>query len=250
MEPEVRALWSAASTLYLKAGHYPYHFARSKLRFDPVFFAFLRCGLIPDGARVIDLGCGQSLLAAVLVAARRQFESGVWPKNWPAPPAGLHLRGIELQDQIAQWGRVALGKDVQIETGDICGAVLPEADVIVLLDVLHYLETDAQVQVLKTAVGALKAGGRLLMRVADASAGLSFHLTRLADRLGTLSQLGQRNSWPRMKCRTASEWTALLTNLGFQVEVEGLDNRTPRANVLLHARIGFVGKRSGLTLAS
>jgi hypothetical protein len=250
MEPEVRALWSAASNLYLKAGHYPYHFARSKLRFDPVFFTFLRCGLIPDGARVIDLGCGQSLLAAVLVAARRQFESGVWPKAWPPPPADLHLRGIELHDQIAQWGRMALGNDVRIETGNICGAVLPEADVVVLLDVLHYLETNAQLQVLETAVGALKAGGRLLMRVADASAGLSFHLTRLADRLGTLSQLGQRNSWPRISCRTASEWTALLRNLGFQVEIEGLDGRAARANVLLHARIGLVENPPGMALTS
>ena len=242
MEPEVRALWSAASTPYLTAGHYPYHFARSKLRFDPVFFTLLRRGLIPDRARVIDLGCGQSLLAAVLLAARRQFESGVWPKAWPAPPADLHLRGIELQEEIAQWGRIALGGYVRIETGNISGAVLPETDVIVLLDVLHYLETDAQLQVLESAVGALKGGGRLLMRVADASAGLSFHLTRLADRLGTLSQIGQRNSWPRITCRTATEWTSLLQGLGFQVGAEALDGRTPRANVLLHARMGLGGK--------
>ncbi len=242
MEPEVRALWSAASRPYLTAGRYPYHFARSKLRFDPVFFTLVRRGLIPDRARVIDLGCGQGLLAAVLLAARRQFESGVWPEAWPAPPADLRLRGIELQDEIAQWGRIALGGDVRIETGNISGAVLPEADVIVLLDVLHYLEADAQLQVLETAVRALKGGGRLLMRVADASAGLSFQLTRLTDRLGTLSHFRQRSSWPRITSRTAAEWTSLLQSLGFQVGVEPLDGRTPLANVLLHARLGARGK--------
>jgi hypothetical protein len=42
MEPEVRALWSAASRPFLTAGRYPYHFARNKLRFDPVFVTLLR----------------------------------------------------------------------------------------------------------------------------------------------------------------------------------------------------------------
>jgi SAM-dependent methyltransferase len=237
MEPEVRALWSAASSPYLAAGRYPYHFARNKLRFDPVFFTFVRRGLIPDRARVIDLGCGQGLLAAVLLAARRQFESGIWPRGWPAPPASLRLHGIELQDRIAQWGRKALGDDVRIETGNISGAALTEADVIVLLDVLHYLEADAQLQVLENAVRALTGGGRLLMRVADASAGLSFHLTRLADRLGTLSHFGQRSKRPRITSRTAAEWTSLLQSLGFQVGVEPIDGQTPFANVLLHAHI-------------
>ena len=237
MEPEARALCSAASRPYLTAGRFPYHFARSKLRFYPVFLTLVRRSLIPDGARVIDLGCGQGLLAALLLAARRQFDTGIWPEAWPAPPANLLLHGIELQDEIAQWGRTALGDAVRIETGNVAGAVLPEADVIVLLDVLHYLEVDAQLQLLENAVRALAGGGRLLMRVADASAGLSFHLTRLADRLGTSLHFRRRRS-PRMTCRTAAEWTSLLQKLGFQVGVEPIDGRTPFANVLLHARIG------------
>ena len=73
----MRALWSAASRPYLTAGRYPYHFARNKLRFDPVFVTLLRRGLIPDRARVIDLGYGQGLLAALLLAARATSSLGL-----------------------------------------------------------------------------------------------------------------------------------------------------------------------------
>jgi len=101
MEREVSALCAAASRSYLTAGRFPYYYAQSKLRFDLVFLTLLRRGLIPDGARVIDLGCGQSLLAAVLLAARRQFEIGVWAKTWPPPPANLLLQGMEREEEVA-----------------------------------------------------------------------------------------------------------------------------------------------------
>jgi SAM-dependent methyltransferase len=237
MGPEVCALCAAASRSYLAAGRFPYYYAQGKLRFDAVYLTLLRRGLIPDGARVIDLGCGQGLLAAVLLAARRQFEMGVWPEAWPPPPANLLLHGIELEDEIAQWGRIALGKDVRIETADVSEAMLPAADMVVLLDVLHYLERNAQLRLLENAARALARGGRLLMRVADASAGLTFRLTRIGDRLGTWLHFRQRMRSPRMTFRTASEWIALLQTLGFRVEVEPIDGRNPFANVLLHARI-------------
>ena len=77
MEPAA-ALCATAARPYLAAGRFPYHYARVKLRFDGVFLTLLRRGLIPEGASVVDLGCGQSLLAAVLLAAPRQFQQGVW----------------------------------------------------------------------------------------------------------------------------------------------------------------------------
>lgn len=238
MEPAARALCSAASRPYRAAGSFPYRYAWSKLRFDPVFLTLVRCGLIPDRARVIDLGCGQGLLAAVLIAARRQFAAGDWPEGWPAPPAQLQLHGIELQDEVAEWGRKALGPEVRIETGNVSEAVLPEADVIVLLDVLQYLDRDAQRHLLERAARALRDGGRLLLRVADAAAGLPFHLTRWADRLGSWLPFRSHRRAPRLTCRTAAEWIALLESLGLQVGVEPIDGPSPFANVLLSARRG------------
>ena len=72
MQAEVRARLRSAARPYLAAGLYPYFFARGKLGCDPVFVSLLRCGRFPGGARIPDLGCGQGVLAAVLIAARRQ----------------------------------------------------------------------------------------------------------------------------------------------------------------------------------
>jgi hypothetical protein len=71
MQAEVRALLKSAVRPYLAAGLYPYFFARGKLGYDPVYLSLLRRGAFPDGARILDLGCGQGLLSAVLIAARR-----------------------------------------------------------------------------------------------------------------------------------------------------------------------------------
>ena len=66
------ALLEAASRPYAAGSRFDWHFARGKLKRDPVYFALLRMGLIPDRARVLDLGCGQGTLLALLAAAQAQ----------------------------------------------------------------------------------------------------------------------------------------------------------------------------------
>jgi len=65
-----RELLGAATDPYHAAGKFAYHYARGKLAHDPVYEAILPRGLLARRARVLDLGCGQGLLAALLVAAR------------------------------------------------------------------------------------------------------------------------------------------------------------------------------------
>src|SRR5436305_888983 len=54
-----RALVAAASDPYQRAGKFAFHFARGKLRWDPVFGHLLARGLIAPRTRVLDLGRGQ-----------------------------------------------------------------------------------------------------------------------------------------------------------------------------------------------
>jgi SAM-dependent methyltransferase len=235
MRPEIRALFGSAARPYLAAGLYPYFFARAKLVFDPAFVSLLRRGGIPDGARILDLGCGQGLLAAMLIAARRQYEAGAWPMDWPAPPSTTQLYGIELQERSANWARIALGGEASIQTGDLRDAVLPEADAVFILDVLHHLERNAQQCVLEKVAHALQADGRLFMRVADSTAGLRFGYTRVADWFSAMMR-GQRV--PPHHHRSPADWTAMLHRFGFAVEAEPMSAGTPFANVLLTARAG------------
>ena len=87
-------LIDTAASLYQPIGLFPFYFARGKLRHDPVFLAVLNSGLIKNGMTVLDLGCGQGLLFALLHAAESQYQRGSWPDNWPPPALGLDLHGI------------------------------------------------------------------------------------------------------------------------------------------------------------
>lgn len=232
MEREARILLEAASRPYLKVGVHPYFFARGKLGFDPIFLSMLRTGAIPDGARILDLGCGQFPLAALLLAARERYERGVWPTSWPVPPAPARLMGIEVDPKTADWGRRALGERVSVETRNLRDAVLPDADVVAMFDVLHYLNDADQRVLLAKIAHALRGGGKLLIRVADAGAGWRFAVTRVVD-LWTVLTRGRVSDG--FYCRTVAEWSSLLESYGFRVERQPMSQGTPFANILLTA---------------
>jgi cyclopropane fatty-acyl-phospholipid synthase-like methyltransferase len=199
------------------------------LRFDPVFLTILRKGLIPGGARVLDLGCGQGLLLSLLSeAGRRRRDS---PSGCPAVSPPLQLFGIERDPRAAQWARASLAGRATIETADLRQAYLPHCDIVVLLDVLHYLSTDEQRALLQRVANSLSNEGRILLRVFDATARPS--LTLVCDRIGTLLR-GQ--AWPRYHVRPVREWRQLLAEIGFDSEAQTLVAGTPFRNVLLVAK--------------
>ncbi len=233
MGPQHRALLDAAARPYLGEAAFDRRFARNKLRFDPVFFALLQGGLLPDRGTLLDLGCGRGLLLALLVAARYQFSRGHWPPGWPPPPMNLALQGIELNPDHAGMARRALINQAQVTPQDIRDAAFPPCSAIVLLDVLIYLEERDQVRLLERAAAALEPGGLLLVRDADAGAGVAFRVTRWSVRLQEILQGRLRN---RLHYRSALQWAGLLESHGFSVGMEPMSAGTPFANVLFVAR--------------
>jgi SAM-dependent methyltransferase len=184
----VAAVIAAAARAYVPAGRTPLHFARGKLRHDPVFRAIVARGLVPDGARLVDLGCGQGVLPAFLVAARACYERGEWPAVWPAPPRLAAVLGVEQRRRAVAAARIAVGHAAQFVQGDIRGIAIPACDVIAILDVLHYLPVPDQEHLLARCAAALPPGGVLLARVGDADAGLRALVTRITDRAISLAR--------------------------------------------------------------
>jgi SAM-dependent methyltransferase len=227
------ALIDAASRPYLAAGRGAYHFARGKLRHDPVFTTLLRAGCIPHRARVLDLGCGQALFASLLLAARARFESGLWPAGWPSPPSALQLHGIELERRAAQRAQITLGHRATIDTADLRDWALPDADVVLMIDVLHYLERDTQVSLLERVAQSLRGGGLFVLRVADMSAGWRFHFGKAADLVGSLVTA---RAMSKQHHRCMNGWLHLLANLGFSARVESNAEARSFANVLVWAQ--------------
>jgi len=232
MDPAYRALVDAATRPFLPAGKYPWHFARGKLRHDPVFLHLLRCGLIPDGGRLLDLGCGYGLLPALLLAAQDTYRRGGWPADWPPPPLDLDLHGVELRPDRVQAARAALGRRAAVEQGDLRTTPLPSSAVIVILDVLHYLDHVQQRAVLSRVTDALLPGGVLLLREADAAGGFPFHVTRWAERVAGMGRGRRRQA---TAYREAARWTEVLVDLGFRVSGQPMDVGTPFCNVLFVA---------------
>ena len=229
-----RALIGTASAPYRRSGRFAWHFARAKLRRDPVFTALFEQGWIPNRARLLDLGCGQGLLAAWLLSATQVWDQGAWPAMWPAPPSSVRVRGIELMPADVRRAQAALGAKAQIECADIREAGFGKADVVVILDVLHYMDYAAQDSVLMRVRAALEPRGMLLLRVGNAAAGLPFCISCWIDRAVAVAR-GHRPG--RLYCRSLTDWRSVLERLGFNVEGHPMSAGTPFANVLLVCRL-------------
>jgi SAM-dependent methyltransferase len=233
MDPQYRPLLEAASRPYAGAGRYAWHFAQGKLRHDPIFIYLLRHGLLPDRGRLLDLGCGQGVLLSLLKAAKERYQAGLWPRDWPAPPLNLEVRGIELREDRVRAARRALGDGASVERCDLRDFEFPSCSVIVMLDVLHYLGAGDQQRVLEKAARSLEPDGVLLVREADAGAGFPFQVTKWCERIAEAGRGRLRNN---LHFRSSEEWVAALGKLGLGVRLEPMSGGTPFANVLFVAR--------------
>lgn len=228
------SLVEVASEPYRRAGSFAWHFARGKLGRDPVFRHLLSQGLIAPGARVLDIGCGQGLLASLLRASHLSARQGRWPSQWARPPEAARVTGIDLSERDIERARTSLGDAAGFVCGDMRHTPFPEADTVVILDVLHYVALDDQDEVLARARRSLSPGGLLLLRVGDASKGARFRFSRWIDALVVRAR--GRRAGPLVG-RTLAEWSARLESLGFEVHSQPMSEGTLFANVLLVAKV-------------
>lgn len=238
-----RQLRQEASRPYLLGGRVPHYFARGKLRHDPLFRALLERGDVSGAARVLDIGCGQGLLAALLHAVGRVHQAGQWPAHGPAAPLNCHYQGFELMQDVTRVAERCLSPlpgAPRFTCADATQVPLPPSDLVLLLDVLHYIDLPAQQVLLQRVRGALSPQGRLLMRVGDASQ-QRHAFSRWVDRLVVRA----RGSRARPSFgRPLSSWVDLLHSLGFKVDQVPMSQGTPFANVLLVARVPAAGTLS------
>lgn len=237
-DPAWHALHTEACAPYRAAGRFAWHFARGKLGRDPVFRSLLERGDLKAHARVLDIGCGQGLLASLLSAIDGLALRGGWPAAWGEAPTGARYTGIELMPRDVLRAEAAVGdlpSRPRFVCADMCSAALPPSDVAVILDVLHYVDHAAQESVLAHVRAALGAQGRLLLRVGDAADARRFRISQWVDRVVTRVR-GHRVA--PTYCRTLGDWMAVLQRHGFRVRPVPMSRGTPFANVLLVCDVG------------
>ena len=223
------------SRRYLGSGVLQWEFAHGKLTHDPLYEA-IETRL--DGLRagtVLDLGCGRGIALALLDTALRTGRD----RNGGGP---IELRGVDRNPGAVQVARAALGDRAHLEVADLATFDPPGADVVLLLDVLHYMAAEEQVRLVARAARALRPGGRLLLREPDASDGLRFQFTRAAERLNAVA----RAEWSqRFHYRSEGGWLALLRGQGLAVTVSPASRGTPFSNLLFEGQAAGVQSRGG-----
>jgi SAM-dependent methyltransferase len=238
-EPAWRALVDAARAPYRAAGRFAWYFALGKLTMDPVFRFLFVSGQISPGAKVVDIGCGQGLLASLILACARR--GAIWPAGWAEAPLGASVTGIDLMPRDVQRARTALGDAADFVCADMCKAELPPCDVVVILDVLHYVDHAAQDDVLRRVRAALgqralhrRSPGKLLLRVGDQHDTFGFAVSQWVDRV--VSRVRGHRAAPTHG-RPLAAWIERLRELGFDVTPRPMSTGTPFANVLLVASL-------------
>ena len=232
--PFESSLVAAAADRYLTVGVAAWEFARGKLRMDPVYLQILRDGRLPSRGVLLDLGCGQGYMLALLAEARESWRRGQWPESWPPPPVDLQLHGIETRPQVAERARKVLDVAATISELDLTTSQLPHCDAILLVDVLHLLSRDAQDRLLAAAANVLPNGGVLMIREADVDGGWKYWMVRAGNRFNALLQ----GRWSRdFAFDSAAAWRSRLATFGFDVDVATRHDAGPFGNVLLQARL-------------
>jgi SAM-dependent methyltransferase len=229
-------LFVAAVEPYHQAGKFATRFASGKLRGDPVFREILARGLIAPNTHVLDVGCGQGLLSAWLLAAERLALDSAWPSQWKPAPRGVTVKGIELMPADVVRARKALAAQpdrFKFEAADMCKTPFEQAQAVVILDVLHYVSYEAQENILQRVLESLTPQGILILRVGDAAGGLGFKVSNWVDHVVTLAR---GHGLSRLFCKPLAAWISQLERLGFHVEAKPMSQGTPFANVLLLAR--------------
>jgi uncharacterized protein (DUF2062 family) len=228
-DPHFKSLADRAADRYVSTSITAWEFARGKLKGDPLYRTVLTGGVLPSGGTLVDVGCGQGLMLALLAEATAAHRAGSWPAAWPPSPAFDLLIGIETRSKIASLASRALGDAATIVVADARHNLPKESNAVLFFDVLHMIPRGDQERLLAAAVGSLDPGGVILVREPDAAAGWRFTAVRLGN---TLKAFATGRWRQRFAFRSVKEWTACFEKLGLRVQVRGAGDGTPFANEL------------------
>ena len=201
LETQTGPNWhKVVSGMYRYLGPLITHYAVSKCKRDPLI------GELPNlchgEGRILVAGGGFGLMTSRLALA--------FPER-PITYLDLDTRKLEV-------ARAALGGRFPVDflEADLRHTDLPEVDVALLIDVLHYWDAQTQGTILRRLAAALPPGGILLFR--DGCSGRGHHHRWVFAQEWIAIRTGFTKSHGKFLFRSESEWKALLAESGFEVQ--------------------------------
>ncbi len=199
---------------------YPRMFARFKLRLDPLFKDLQRMLALKNDIRtIVDIGCGYGVPACWCLESFKD----------------ARIAAIDPDPERVRIATIALG-----ERGTVVQGWAPEmpplpgdpVDVVLLLDMLHYVDDETAASLLRRSFEVLAAGGLVVARCSVRPSGRPSWAWRLEK---ARIRLSGHEAWYRPPEKIA----ALLVEAGFQVIV-----REVSANPELAWLVGLAQKEA------
>lgn len=203
--------------LFREAGVLMKTYLRIKFRICPI----LRMeAYVPDKGTVVDLGCGNGLFAAILKLGS---------------PA-RSIIGIDLDARKIAEARKSLGNipHLDFRLGDVAASEYPAADVFTIIDVLYLIPFAAQDKILKMCAAALPPGGTLVLKDMDKKPRRKYIWNMIQETVAVKIvgfTLGHHFFF-----RSRADFIAVLTGLGFSVEVVPLHRGYGYPHILFLAK--------------
>jgi 2-polyprenyl-3-methyl-5-hydroxy-6-metoxy-1,4-benzoquinol methylase len=176
-------------------------FSRLKQVYRPMICPFdTLINLIPEGERIVEIGCGIGTFLCLLNAYRR-----------PASLGGLDIDPSAIETARAVLTAMSSRAPVRLLTYD--GTTLPklirEYNYVVVIDVLHHIPSEQHVTFLSDLFDRMHPGALLILKDIDAARQFLCLFNKLHDFLLTGARTYERKM---------SHLRETLQNLGFQIQ--------------------------------
>lgn len=154
---------------YIYKGPVEEWYIRIKVCMEDKYDFFNR--IVPRRARITDIGCGLGPLSYML--AMLSGERTVLGIDYDADKIAVANHNFSRNERI------------RFVCANVADYDLPESDVFIMNDMLHYMDYPSQERLLETCIGKLLPGGMLIIRDGDAGGTAKHRVTRFTELLST-----------------------------------------------------------------
>lgn len=184
-------------------------YMRIKVRMEKNYRLF--DSMIPRRARIVDVGCGYGALAYMLsLLSPHRKVLGI---DYDCEKIELALRNFSRTEMI------------DFVADNALDAKLPEADVFILNDVLHYLDYESQDELLERCLARVSAGGMVIVRDGDSAKAAGHKVTGVTEKWSTRI-LGFNKTSGRLCFTSGERIRSLAERCGFSVAERANDRIT------------------------